>query len=139
MNSTTKTASSCGIVFLPTSQVHPQKIQPSLTPNYPKPNYSYHSSRIMFPKVEPTFQHFLCVFHGTMDAQRRISCICHKPVHRLSHGRPMKNLSMLDLLDKLDAKYIWSNYLGCWTHREDPHILVLIASLNTFQNQFSSL
>jgi hypothetical protein len=91
-------------------------------------------------KEEPTFQHFLYVFHGAMDAPNeefRAFIIDLYTDYR--KGGPTKQLSMLDLLDKLDTEYNRINNLGRWIRKEDPHILALTASLNTLQSQFSSL
>jgi hypothetical protein len=56
-------------------------------------------------KEEPTFQHFLYVFHGAMDAPNeefRTFIINLYTDYR--KGGPTKQLSMLDLLDKLDTE-----------------------------------
>ncbi len=91
-------------------------------------------------KEEPTFQHFLYVFHGAMDAPNeefRAFIIDLYTDYR--KGGPTKQLSMLDLLDKLDTEYNRINNLGRWVRKEDPQILTLTASLQTLQGQFSSL
>jgi hypothetical protein len=91
-------------------------------------------------KEEPTFQHFLYVFHGAMDAPNeefRAFIIALYTDYR--KGGPTKQLSMLDLLDKIDTEYNRINNLGRWVRKEDPQILALTASLQTLQNQFSSL
>jgi hypothetical protein len=89
---------------------------------------------------EPTFQHFLYVFHGAMDAPNEEfrAFIIHL-YSDYRKGGPTKQLSMLDLLDKLDTEYNRINNLGRWTKEEDPHLLALTASLQTLQSQFSSL
>jgi hypothetical protein len=91
-------------------------------------------------KEEPTFQHFLYLFHGAMDAPNeefRAFIIDLYTDYR--KGGLTKQLSMLDLLDKLDTEYNRINNLSSWVRKEDPHILALTALLNTLQSQFSSL
>ncbi len=64
-------------------------------------------------KETPTFQHFLYVFHGAMDApnkEYRAFIIGLYVDYR--KGGPTKSLSMLDLLDQLDTEYNHINKLG---------------------------
>jgi hypothetical protein len=61
-------------------------------------------------KEMPTFQHFLHVFHGAMDAPNEAFIIGLYTDYR--KGSPTKSLSMLDLLEKLDTEYNRINNLG---------------------------
>ena len=69
-------------------------------------------------KEEPTFQHFLYVFHGAMDAPNEEfwAFIIDLYTDYLKGG-PTKQLSMLDLLDKLDTEYNRINNLGRWVRK----------------------
>ena len=54
-------------------------------------------------------------------------------------GGPTKNLSMLDLLDRLNLEYTRFNNLGQWTKRENPQILALTATISNLQSQLSAV
>jgi hypothetical protein len=91
-------------------------------------------------KESPTFQHFLYVFHGAMDAPNEEFCAFIIDLYSdYRKGGLTKQLSMLDLLDKLDTEYNRINNLGRWTKKEDSQLLALTASLQDLQNKFSSL
>jgi hypothetical protein len=91
-------------------------------------------------KESPTFQHFLHVFHGAMDAPneefKAFIINLYTDYHK---GGPTKSLAMLDLLDLLDKEYTRINNLGHWQRKDDSQILALTASLQALQGQFSSL
>lgn len=67
----------------------------------------------------PSFQHFLTIFHGCLDA--------------------INDEFHLELLDKLDAEYNHINNLRRWVNKEDPQILALTATISNLQSQLSHL
>jgi hypothetical protein len=86
--------------------------------------------RLLKAKETPTFQHFLHVFHGAMDApNEEFKAFIITLYTDYRKGGPTKSLSMLDLLDLLDNKCTHINNLGCWHRKEDTEILALTASL----------
>lgn len=91
-------------------------------------------------KEEPSFQHFLNIFHGAMEAPNEEfrAFIIHL-YSDYRKGGPTRQIHILDLLDKLNYKFNRINNLGRWTKKEDPQILALTASLQMLQNQFQSL
>jgi hypothetical protein len=125
------------------SQLSETKLQLSLFQN----NVLHFTNAIRTPirtlikaKETPTFQHFLYVFHGAMDAPNeefRAFIIDLYTDYR--KGGPTKHMAMLDLLDKLDNEYNRINNLGRWTKKEDSQILALTASFQDLQHKFSSL
>ena len=54
-------------------------------------------------------------------------------------GGPTKQLSMLDLLDKLDTEYNHINNLGSRVKRHNPQLLDLTSSITTLHFQLSTL
>jgi hypothetical protein len=96
--------------------------------------------RLLKAKETPTFQHFLHVFHGAMDApNKEFKAFIITLYTDYRKGGPTKSLSMLDLLDLLDNEYTRINNLGRWHRKEDTQILALTASLQNLQSQLSSL
>lgn len=96
--------------------------------------------RLIKAKEAPSFQHFLTVFHGCMEASNeefRAFIIALYADYRA--GGPTKSLTMLELLDKLDGEYNRINNLGRWVKREDPQVLALTATISTLQSQLSTL
>jgi hypothetical protein len=96
--------------------------------------------RLIKANETPSFQHFLTVFHGCMEASNeefRAFIIALYAEYRA--GGHAKSLTMLELLDKLDAEYNRINNLGRWTKREDPQVLALTATISTLQSQLSTL
>ncbi len=53
------------------------------------------------------------------------------------NGGPTKNITMLELLDKLDAQYNRINNLSCWIKKGDPQVLSLTATISNLQSQLS--
>jgi hypothetical protein len=95
--------------------------------SHPSPHQSQRNSYI------PLFSSCFSRHYGYTKC--RIQSIRHPSVHRLSSRWPHQ----LDLLDQLDTEYTRINNLGRWTRKEDLQILALTTSLQTLQNQFSSL
>jgi hypothetical protein len=96
--------------------------------------------RLMKANETPSFQHFLSVFHGCMDApneESRAFVISLYTDYR--NGGPTKHLTMLELLDKLDAEYNRINNLGRWIKKEDPHVLALTTTISNLQSQLYTL
>jgi hypothetical protein len=71
-----------------------------------------------------SIQHFLTVFHGCLDAMNEEF---HSSVISLcsdNHARgPTHSMTMIELLDKLDAEYNRINNFRRWVKKEDPQIL----------------
>jgi hypothetical protein len=91
-------------------------------------------------KEAPSFQHFLTVFHGCMEASNeefRAFVIALYADYRA--GGRAKSYTMLELLDKLDGEYNRINNLGRWIKREDPQVLALTATISSLQSQLSTL
>jgi hypothetical protein len=96
--------------------------------------------RLIKAKETPSFQHFLTVFHGCMEASNeefRAFVIALYADYRA--GGRTKALSMLELLDKLDGEYNRIYNLGRWTKRIDPQVLALTATISSLQSQLSTL
>jgi hypothetical protein len=61
--------------------------------------------RLLKAKKSPSFQHFLTIFHSCMDSSNEEFCAYIMNLYSdYCAGGPTKNLSMLDLLDRLDLK-----------------------------------
>jgi len=88
----------------------------------------------------PSFQHFLYIFHGAMDAPneefRNFVINLYADYRK---GGPMRSMSMLELLDQLDIEYTRINNLGQWVKKDDSRILALMATISTLQTQLSTL
>lgn len=96
--------------------------------------------RLLKAKENPTFQHFLYVCHGAMDApNEEFRAFIITLYTDYCKGGPTKNLSMLDLSDQLDTEYNRINNLGHWVRKENNQILALTASLQNMQSKLSSL
>jgi hypothetical protein len=74
--------------------------------------------RLLKAKENPSFQHFLYVFHGIMDAPNEEF---HNFVMNLytdyRKGGATTKMSMLELLEQLDTEYNRINNLGRWTKK----------------------
>jgi hypothetical protein len=96
--------------------------------------------RLLKAKETPSFQHFLTVFHGCMEASNeefRAFVIALYADYRA--GGRTKALSMLELLDKLDGEYNRIYNLGHWTKCADPQVLALTVTISNLQSQLSTL
>jgi hypothetical protein len=91
-------------------------------------------------KENPSFQHFLYVFHGVMDAPneefRNFVINLYSDYRK---GAPTTKLSMLELLELLDTEYNRINNLGHWIKKEDSQVLALNVTISNLQSQLSSL
>jgi len=88
----------------------------------------------------PSFQHFLYVFHGAMDAPNeefRTFVINLYADYR--KGSPTSSMSMQELLNQLNMEYNRINDLGRWVKKDDSRVLALMATISTLQTQLSSL
>jgi hypothetical protein len=96
--------------------------------------------RLMKATEAQSFQHFLTVFHHCMDASNEEF---HAFVIALytdyRNGGSTKNLTLLELLDKLDAEYNRINNLGRWIKKEDPQVLALTTTFSNLQSQLSTI
>jgi hypothetical protein len=94
---------------------------------------------LMKANETPSFQHFLSVFHGCMDAPNEEFCAFVISLYTdYRNGGPTKHLTLLELLDKLDAEYNRINNLGRWIKKEDPHVLALTATISNLQSTINS-
>jgi hypothetical protein len=95
---------------------------------------------LMKAREAPSFQHFLTVFHGCMEASNKeihVFVIALYTDYR--KGGPTKNITMLELLDKIDAEYNRIDNLGHWIKKEDPQVLALIATISNLQSQLPTI
>jgi hypothetical protein len=96
--------------------------------------------RLLKAKENPSFQHFLYVFHGAMDApNEEFRAFVMTLYTDYRKGGPTQRISMLDLLDQLDLEYNRINNLGQWIKKEDTQILALTASFQDLQTKFANL
>jgi hypothetical protein len=88
----------------------------------------------------PSFQHFLTVFHSCMNASNEEFHAYEFILWPLSWW-PNENITMLELLDKLDTKYSRINNLGHWImgkpRNPDAHCNHLSTSVTTICHQKS--
>jgi len=148
-------ASSYGTVSYSIFLAQPLKILSRLTLNYMRTNYNFICSKIIFwnllmlwelqfvgssrpksPQVS-TFLNCLPQLHGFIEW--RISWHVMTLYSDYHAGGPTKNLSMLDLLDRLDLEYTRINNLGWWTKRKNQQILALTATISNLQSQLSAV
>ncbi len=96
--------------------------------------------RLLKAKEVPSFQHFLYVFHGAMDASNDEFRIFVTNLYTdYRKGGPTQSLTMLELLDQLDIEYKCLTGLGRWAKKEDTQVLALTATISSLQSQLSSL
>jgi hypothetical protein len=96
--------------------------------------------RLLKAKENPSFQHFLYVFHGVMDAPNEEFCNFVMNFYTdYRKGGPTTEMSMLELLEQLDTEYNRINNLGRWTKKEDSQVLALNVTISALQSQLSSL
>jgi hypothetical protein len=96
--------------------------------------------RLMKAREAPSFQHFLTVFHGCMKASNEeLHAFVIALYTDYRNGGATKHLTMLELLDKLNAEYNRINNLGRWIKKEDPQVLALTATISNLQSQLSTI
>ena len=91
---------------------------------------------------EPTFQHFLNVYHGIMDCPNEEFRLFANGLYReYRTDGPASKYSMLELLDKLDAEYERIAALGRWSKEkpQDSEIIALTAELSTLKILLANL
>jgi hypothetical protein len=96
--------------------------------------------RLLKAKEAPSFQHFLYVFHGVMDApNEEFRNFIINLYTEYRKGGPTSRISMFELLDQLDTEYNCINNLGRWVKKDDSQVLALTSTISTLQSQLSSL
>ena len=91
---------------------------------------------------EPTFQHFLNVYHGIMDCPNEEFRLFANELYReYRNDGPVSTYSMLDLLDKLDAEYDRIVALGRWSKgkSQDTEIIALTAEISGLKTFLANL
>jgi hypothetical protein len=95
---------------------------------------------ILKANEQPSFQHFLTIFHSCLDASNEEFCSYVMTLYSgYRAGGPTKSISILDLLDKFDVEYTRINNLSRWTKRENPQILALTATISNLQSKLSNI
>jgi len=90
-------------------------------------------------KEQPSCQNFISIFHSCMDAPNdELKSYVTNLYTDFRADDPTKNLTMLQLLDKLDCEYKRIQILGRWERKKDPEILALTATISSLKTELSS-
>ena len=89
---------------------------------------------------QPTFQHFLNVYHGICDCPneefRSFALGLYKEYR---NDGPAKSLTMLELLDELDNEYNRIKALNRWVPKENTEIIALTAEVSKLKATITKL